>query len=206
MPAHEVISLSDRHVQDAASVLVRAFVDDPGLLFVLPDEAERTRLAPLLARAGVRFAVRCGFPLAYAEPVRGVALWFPPDAPTPSEKDLADAGIAAAPGLMGDPAWKRLKTLLDHVDALHPAMAPEPHWYLTVLGVDPDVQRQGVGEALMRPIFDKADRDGVCCYLEAPTDGNARYYSRRGFDVVGDTTIPDSNVHIWFMRREPRVP
>ena len=55
----------------------------------------------------------------------------------------------------------------------------------------------------MHPVFATADRDGLCCYLEAPTAGNARYYERRGFQVVAETDIPDSNVHLWMMRREP---
>ena len=139
------------------------------------------------------------------KPVRGVALWFPPDAPPPSEQDLADTGIAAAPELIGESGWRRLKTLLDHVEALHPTMVPDPHWYLTVLGVDPVWQRQGIGEALMKPVFDHADRDNVPCYLEAPTQANARYYGRRGFDIVGETTVPGSDVHIWLMRRDPRT-
>jgi hypothetical protein len=55
----------------------------------------------------------------------------------------------------------------------------------------------------MNPVFAAADREGLRCYLEAPTEGNARYYERRGFRVVAETDIPDSDVHIWMMRREP---
>lgn len=44
---------------------------------------------------------------------------------------------------------------------------------------------------------------GLCCYLEAPTAGNARYYERRGFRVLAETNVPDSDVHVWLMRREP---
>jgi ribosomal protein S18 acetylase RimI-like enzyme len=135
--------------------------------------------------------------------VRGIALWFPPDAPAPTEIDLAESGIADVPAQIGSEAWQRFKRLLDHLDALHPVYAPEPHWYLAMLGVDPAWQRQGIGEALMQPVFTAADRDGLCCYLEAPTEGNARYYERRGFDVVAETDVPDSDMHIWLMRREP---
>jgi len=56
----------------------------------------------------------------------------------------------------------------------------------------------------MCPVFAAADRDGLCCYLEAPTADNARYYARRGFRVVAETDVPNSGVHVWLMRREPR--
>ena len=71
-----------------------------------------------------------------------------------------------------------------------------------MLGVDPAWQRQGIGEALMHPVFAGADPDGLCCYLEAPTAGNARYYARRGFRLLAETNVPDSDVHVRLMRRE----
>lgn len=184
-------------------MLARAFVDDPGLLFVLPDAADRVRLCTRLADAALRFTLRCGAPLATAAEVRGVALWFPPDAPPPTTADLAETGIAAVPEMIGDAAWARFERLIAHLDVLHPVYAPEPHWYLAMLGVDPAQQRQGLGAALMAPVFAQADRDGACCYLEAPTAANARYYANRGFQIVGETDVPDSDVHIWLMRRDP---
>ena len=197
------VPLDPEHVEDAAGVLLRSFAADPGLCFVLPDATDRDRLGPSLARAVVRYAVRCGAPLVTPDAVRGVALWFPPDAPAPTDGDLAETGLAAVPAQVGPEAWRRFKRLLDHLDALHPRHAPEPHWYLAMLGVDPAWQRQGIGEALMRPVFAAADHAGVACYLEAPTEGNARYYARRGFRVMAETDVPDSDVHVWLMRREP---
>lgn len=169
----------------------------------MPDGADRVRLGPSLARTMLRFVLRCGAPLVTAPPVRGFALWFPPDAREPTGEDLAKSGIAEVPARIGPEPWARFKRLIDQLDALHPQYAPEPHWYLTMLGVDPAWQRRGIGEALMRPVFAAADRNGIPCYLEAPTIENARYYERRGFRIVAETDIPDSDVHIWFMRREP---
>ena len=200
----EPVPLSPTDVDAAAQVLVRSFVDDPGLHFVLPDVADRARLGPSLARTVVHYVMRCGAPLATPDGVRGVALWFPPDAPAPTEADLTETGLAGVPDQIGPEAWQRFQRLLNHLDALHPRYAPDPHWYLAMLGVDPAWQRQGIGEALMQPVFTAADREGLCCYLEAPTAGNARYYERRGFRVVAETDVPDSEVHIWLMRREPR--
>lgn len=198
------VPLSPEQVEAAAGVLVRSFVDDPGLHFVLPDRAAQDRHAPMLARAAVRYALRCGAPLTTPDGVRGVALWFPPETAAPTEADLSETGLAAVPEQIGGEAWQWFKRLLDHVDALHPCYAPEPHWYLALLGVDPPWQRQGIGEALMRPVFAAADRDGLCCYLDAPTADNARYYARCGFRVLTETDVPSSGVHVWLMRREPR--
>jgi len=197
------IPLAPADVESAAEVLVRSFAEDPGLLFVLPDPADRAWLGPSLARSVLRYTLQCGTPLVTPPPVRGVALWFPPDAPAPTQTDLQESGLADVPERLGPAAWGRFQRLLDHLDALHPRYAPDPHWYLAMLGVDPVHQRQGIGEALMRPVFAQADRDGVACYLEAPTAENARYYERRGFQIVAETDVPDSPVHVWLMRRDP---
>jgi ribosomal protein S18 acetylase RimI-like enzyme len=197
------VPLGPAGLDAAAAVLARAFADDPGLLYVLPDIADRDRLGPSLSHAVIRYALRCGAPLVTPDEIRGAALWFPPDAPTPTEADLAETGIAAVPEQIGPDAWQRFKRLLDHLDALHPRYAPDPHWYLAMLGVDPAWQRQGIGETLMQPVFAAADRDGLCCYLEAPTADNALYYERRGFRVLAETDVPGSDVHVWLMRREP---
>jgi ribosomal protein S18 acetylase RimI-like enzyme len=197
------VPLAPPRIEDAAGVLMRAFAEDPGLRFVLPERADRKRLGPTLARAAARYSLRCGAPLVTPGAVRGVALWFPPDAPAPTEADLVETGLAAVPDQIGPAAWQRFKRLLDHLDALHPRYAPDPHWYLAMLGVDPAWQRRGIGESLMRPVFAAADRDGFGCYLEAPTADNARYYERRGFRVVAETDVPESDVHVWLMRREP---
>ena len=50
------------------------------------------------------------------------------------------------------------------------------------------VLRQGIGEALLQPVFAAADRDGLSCYLEAPTEENSTVveYQR----VVAKTVQP----------------
>ena len=197
------VPLDPMGLASAARVLVRSFADDPGLRFVLPSSADRERLGPALADAVIRYALRCGAPLATPGAIRGVALWFPPDAPAPTHDDLTETGLAAVPEQIGPDAWRRFQRLLDHLDALHPRYAPEPHWYLAMLGVDPAWQRRGLGKALMDPVFAAADRDSLCCYLEAPTEDNARYDERRGFRVLAETDVPDSDVHVWLMRRDP---
>ena len=197
----EPLTTSD--VDATADVLVRAFVDDPGLLFVLPDPTERARLVPSLARAAIRYALRGGAPVVTSGVARGVALWFPPDAPALNAKELAETGLPRVPEQIGPAAWQRCQRLLDHLDALHPQLMPDPHWYLALLGVDPLWQRQGIGEGLMQGVFSQADPAGLACYLEAPTEGNARYYERRGFRVLMETDVPQSDVHVWLMRRDP---
>lgn len=173
LPAFEPVPLDFLRIRESAGVLERAFADDPGLHFVLPDPTDRVRLGPLLAATVVRYAVRCGSPMSIGDPIRGLALWFAPDDPEPSTLDLLETGISLVPEQIGPGAWTRFGRMLEHVDALHPLYAPGPHWYLAMIGVDPLHQGQGVGVALMQPVLARADRVGMACYLETPNLGTS---------------------------------
>lgn len=163
MPTLTTVALDPPHVDAAVGVLVRSFADDSGLCFVLPDRVDRDRLGPSLAHAAIRYPLRCGAPLATPGAVRGVALWFRPDAGAPTGADRSETGLAGGPAQVEPEAWTRLERLLTHLDAFHPLHAPQPHWYVAMPGVDPAWQRQGISEALMAPVFAAADRDGLCC-------------------------------------------
>ena len=82
------------------------------------------------------------------------------------------------------------------LDAEHPA---EPHWYLSTLGVDPTRQREGFGAQLLRSWLENVDRDGEASYLETDTEENVQFYSRAGFELVGELDV--LGARIWRMWR-----
>jgi GNAT superfamily N-acetyltransferase len=85
---------------------------------------------------------------------------------------------------------------------LHPTY---PHWYLETMGVEPSVQRRGLGGRLLEPVLEVADRDQVDCYLETARPENADYYARHGFIIENRAlqVVPNGPAHI-AMRRRPR--
>jgi GNAT superfamily N-acetyltransferase len=87
------------------------------------------------------------------------------------------------------------------MDAHHPH---EPHFYLPIIGVDPAWQGQGVGSALLQPVLERADLEGMPAYLEATTDRNRALYERHGFDVRDIVYMPGGGPPLWLMWREPQ--
>jgi GNAT superfamily N-acetyltransferase len=77
---------------------------------------------------------------------------------------------------------------------------PEPHWYLQLLATHPDWQRRGLGAALMAVMFERADAEGLPCYLETETIDNVAYYRRHGFEVRSEWDVP-TGPHMWGMLR-----
>jgi GNAT superfamily N-acetyltransferase len=83
----------------------------------------------------------------------------------------------------------------------HPAA---PHWYLQVLGTEPAEHGRGIGSALMAPVLERCDDEGVPAYLESSKERNIPYYERHGFRVTGELDLPKGGPPVWPMWRDPQ--
>ena len=81
----------------------------------------------------------------------------------------------------------------------------EPHFYLFVLGVDPDCQGRGFGKSLLVHLNARADAAGVSCYLETDKEENVRLYRNAGYDVASDENVPGLQLRMWTMVRPIRA-
>ena len=103
-----------------------------------------------------------------------------------------------------EPAARRRFTGVDAVEEALERHAPLPRWYLGVLGVDPEGQRQGWGARLMKPILDRADAEGLPVSLETVREPNVAYYRRHGFEVAGVPGAGGGGPVCWVMVRPPQ--
>jgi GNAT superfamily N-acetyltransferase len=126
----------------------------------------------------------------------GGALWFPPETLSLRIREEVLPGLALLPAgartLLRGRRWERL---------IAENEPPEPHWRLNSLAVASSHQRRGFGSVLIRPGLDRADADGVGCYLETPDRANIPFYRRFGFEEIGEMSLEDSPP-VWRMWRE----
>jgi len=78
----------------------------------------------------------------------------------------------------------------------------EPHWHLGPVAVDPHLQGQGIGGAMLAGFCAHMDDCGALSYLETDKFDNVRFYLRFGFRVIAEAEI--LGVPNWFMSR-PRL-
>jgi GNAT superfamily N-acetyltransferase len=183
-----------------SDALADAFWDDPVLSWILPDEDSRhRRLARLF---GVQLKGHY-LPLGtvWTTPGgAGAALWAPPGhaiiPPATILRHLPDMIRA-----LGRHAPRALRTL-NHVERLHPKTPP--HWYLGVLGTRKEEQGKGVGSALLGPILERCDEEGMPAYLESSKFSNIAFYQRHGFEVTAEIPLPFGGPSVWSMWRDPR--
>jgi GNAT superfamily N-acetyltransferase len=87
------------------------------------------------------------------------------------------------------------------VEKAHPAA---PHFHLAVLGTDPDHQGKGLGAAVIAPMLERCDREGVPAYLESSNPRNIPFYARHGFVESDPIPLIDGCPPVTPMWREPR--
>ena len=96
----------------------------------------------------------------------------------------------------------RMKYLGEYIDVMHKRLAPFKHWFLQIIGVDPEFQGKGYAGKLLRPMLSRIDEEGLACYLETLDERNVLLYEHFGFRVVGKSTIPETSLTSWAMLRE----
>lgn len=186
-------------VEGMAEALARAFEDDPVISWLFGDEAPRPMRYSrrFFRQEGRRHLARsCVYTL---DGHAGAAYWDPPG----HWKTPPLAMLRLAPLMIrgvGRRATKAMKGL-GRMEKIHEQQLD--HYYLAVLGTRPERQGEGIGAALMAPILQRCDSDGVGAYLESSKESNIPYYRRHGFEVVGEVSFP-GGPQVWPMWRDPR--
>jgi GNAT superfamily N-acetyltransferase len=190
-------------IDDSAAVLARAFFDDPMMRWVMPDDTKRAKDFPWFFRIATVLGDRYGEVYTTGATVEGNACWLPPGGTKVSMGRMARVGMLKAPFKLGFGPFMRFMKIMNTFEHLHDRDAPEPHWYLMLLGVDPPRQGQGVGGALIQPILARADAGKLPCYLETQKTINVPFYQRHGFEVLVEDDIAGGGPHYWTMKRPP---
>jgi GNAT superfamily N-acetyltransferase len=180
--------------------LQQAFFDDPVMGYLFPNESSRRwRMAKLFQIELEAHHLPLNSVWTTADHA-GAALWSPPDHwRLPPAKLLRNAvPMTRAFGRRLPRAMRALAT----VERRHPT---EPHWYLAVLGTAPTHQGKGVGSALLGPVLERCDTEGLPAYLESSKESNIPFYRRHGFEVTGEIRLP-GGPPVWSMWRLPRPP
>lgn len=187
-------------IEPMALSMARAFLDDPLISWVMPDEATRLDVQRRLYRTMFRDLVRTRYgELLTTHDTVGAAIWMRPGKPKPPASSTARL-VATMVRNARQVKIARYAAAMQAIEKRHPR---QPHWYLSGIGTDPDFQRQGVATALMRPILDRCDAEGVGAYLETQKERNVPIYEHKGFRVVDELDLPKGGPHLWLMWREP---
>ncbi len=188
----KIFPLFAEQYPEAALALGRAFVNDPTIWGILPDVNEPQERA---RRIGQLFMVAININRRLGQPVLGIvekdavvaaAVIEGPGVPSMGATMLS--GLGELPRLRAAVGFGGIRRALRLADTLFRNRPKEPHVYLNLLGVEPDYQRRHFGIALLDHLRDlAAERSTVAgVYLETATEANVAYYTRAGYEVLGE--------------------
>ena len=187
-------------VPAVASVLARAFHDDPVFTWSIPDpHRRRARLPAVFTAFAELYLPHEETYLTGDGDGAGAALWAPAHV-DPFDGEPGERFGRQVAGLLDEEETQRFLTVGQLFGEHHPA---QPWMYLQLIGVEPDHQRRGLGSRLLAPVLARCDATGTPAYLEAGTVDNRRLYQRHGFTTVGELTLPDNGPPVWLMWRAP---
>jgi GNAT superfamily N-acetyltransferase len=187
------------------AALARAFYDDPLFGFFVPNLLKQMKSLIAFMNSGVKDARAFGDVwVAHTDgKVAGAAVWLPPGGyPRGARRELMTYVRTLPTFVYCGRRMPRAVSLLGAVDKAHHELKG-PHYYLAILGTDPEFQRTGAGSAVLAPVLERCDTQGLPAYLETQKEANVAYYARHRFELVQKiehTGCPP----IWTLLRQPK--
>ena len=183
-------------------VLFDAFREYPGMRYLLRDSGHRydehlKRVIGFFCDA----RILTGIPLLGVHQDGGLvaaAICDPPGAELHTEP-VARA-LDELRGILGAGAFARME-VFENVSTRHAPKAPA--FFVGMVGVQVDRQRQGLGHAIIRYVQAQAQArpDGAPVWLTTEAPENVPFYQELGFEVLGEGDVED--LHTWCMAWSP---
>jgi GNAT superfamily N-acetyltransferase len=198
-PRPHVRRATSADVPALAAMLARAFLDDPVASWAW--RPDRLRLAALERFHGVRLRqLLAGEEVWTTDELTCAALWAPPGRWHSTLRETAEL----VPSFLHPRLFMRMPLVglaWEKLERAHPRTPP--HMYLALLGTEPEAQGRGLGSAVMAPVLQQCDSDGVGAYLESSKERNIDFYARHGFRVLDEIQLLRGPT-MWKMWRDPR--
>lgn len=189
----------------ASSALTESLFDDPFYQAISEDFASsltaRKQALTRYFHYSLQEAQRTGRCILAPDPTLGASAWLLPRSPEvgTAESSAKAAFLASELGPRGAEKYHRI---VRYMAPLAAQVVPRGSWYLSIVGVLPSAQGQGLGAALLAGTLAKASHAGAPCYLETFTPRNLRFYERLGFRQVAIHLEPTTNQEYVVMRRD----
>src|SRR4051812_45757640 len=114
--------------------------------------------------------------------VAGGAIWLPPE-----KWHLGPLQqLAMLPGMVRVAGMRAFPTLMRTLNLMESKHPREPHYYLPIIGIQPEWQGRGLGTALLRAMTERCDRERMPAYLEASSPRSRDCYQRVGFEATDE--------------------
>ncbi len=199
-----MLKLEKKHIKPVSLMLSRAFKDDWKEVF--PDPEERRMKTAYVNELSLLCMYSESRAFVTSPRLEGIAVWMHSDEwkKITFWRILTSAAIWPAMKV-GIKALRKIQSLDKYVDRKHEELAPNKHWYLTLLAVDPQYQGKGYASKLLHEMLSYIGEEGLPCYLETDGEKNVSMYQHFGFEIVEEFVVPETNDKFVAMLRKPKT-
>ncbi len=198
-----LVRVTKANYKPAAATLAKAFLDYPVSVYFIPDDKKRRKQQYRVYRMIVRGAIASGEVYGTSSKMESAAIWMLGDSRLPPQKRRYSIGWRLVDLFADKETIRRQRIFMEYSNAVKARVVPGKYLYLQMLGVDSEYRGKGFSSRLLRPMLERADREGLPCFLETQLKKNVPLYEHFGFKVVEEGLVPGSNLYSWSMVREP---
>jgi GNAT superfamily N-acetyltransferase len=173
----------EAEINQAIATLVLAFGTDPVARWMYREPDQYLLHVPRLFRALGTSSFAAGAAQRTSDGL-GVALWLPPAVAGDDESLEAVIAESVAKEKQAD-----VGAVFERTERYRPT---EPHWYLSLIGVEDLHRNKGCGAALLEHGLRQCDREHRPAYLWSSNPQNTSLYQRHGFEVVATIQVGSS--------------
>ena len=188
----------------AAKVLTRAFEHDPIFVELFPESQTRYERLYLLMTYCLRSYMRYGEVHVTSPKIEGVSLWYLWESEIETREEIRKKELFD--NWLWFRLWAALGETTERIGSIHGEqvsvrneLLPNRHWYLMMIGVDPNHQGKGFASRLIYPMLARMDKEGLPCYLDTNNERNVKIYEHIGFKLIKKYLIPGTSVLNWSM-------
>jgi len=102
---------------------------------------------------------------------------------------------------MGESSYLAYRDMCAYMAEQSDFLINQDAWYLSIIGILPDFQGQGLGPGLIENVLEKTDKLGLDTYCETFTARNLTFYQRLGYQQAGKFHEPISQSDYWLLNR-----
>jgi ribosomal protein S18 acetylase RimI-like enzyme len=173
----------DAEIDHAIATLVLAFGTDPVARWMYGDPHQYLLHIPRVFRALGTSSFEAGAAQRTDDGI-GIAIWLPPGV----HGDDGPLEAVIAESISGE-RQAEVAAVFERTEHYRPT---EPHWYLSLIGVEALHRNSGCGAALLQHRLRQCDREHLPAYLWSSNPLNISLYERHGFEIAGTIQVGSS--------------
>ena len=184
-------------------MLSRAFQEDPTFTEIISEETERIENLIHLFKFVIKYGLKYGL-VIMTSGMEGISVWLPPEKTVITTWKAIKSGAFSLVLKIKSKTLNLQRKIDNYMEDMHKRLVPDPHWFLPVIGVEPEYQGLGHGKNMLSFMINHIEEERLPIYLETNSTKNVQFYNKFDFFVLHKEKIPYIGLKQWFMLRNPK--